>query len=436
MQTIKRERKRYQKDTAPADDIITLIHLVRQNPALYNYKLEPNQRRRIDVLNGWTEIAAQIGNRYTVEECRRKWKNLRDTYHQYRLRKPKPGDGLSKWRYAKELEFLSSIYQPKLKSQRHQNYLMDTQRSSLHDLGRSGNAATRLKEEHSDNDMVHHSSTAITLVNDDEAFILTAYEESVTDDVTTIDHGGHDDPSISSHMELTHDDDDVEDVQEIVKNEHGSSLDDGTGTEVHYEEVCMYEEAGNGPSVDCETIIGAGGVVRSSSTDSKNFTTAHHHHHTHSTADSFTYSMNDFCIESIPHLPSASGGGVESGSASASSNSSVIGNPKLKNLTTSAIVTTPVVVSNNSNNNQNIAQQQTTTSSILQLQSPNSMAYNGQSREEELDLFFAFLKQKMQRFSKEEITLMQVEFLHCVQKHEAERKYNGSGAGDASILHQ
>lgn len=60
---LERERKRYQKDTAPADDIITLIHLVRQNPALYNYKLEPNQRRRIDVLNGWAEIAAKIGSK-------------------------------------------------------------------------------------------------------------------------------------------------------------------------------------------------------------------------------------------------------------------------------------------------------------------------------------------------------------------------------------
>jgi len=39
------ERKRYHKDNAPTDDILTLINLVRQNPALYNYKLQPNQRR-------------------------------------------------------------------------------------------------------------------------------------------------------------------------------------------------------------------------------------------------------------------------------------------------------------------------------------------------------------------------------------------------------
>ncbi|XP_067639966.1 uncharacterized protein [Eurosta solidaginis] len=430
MQPIKRERKRYQKDTAPTDDIITLINLVRENPTLYNYKLQPNQRRRIDVLNGWADIASQLKDKYTVEECRRKWKNLRDTYHQYRLRKPKIGDGLSKWRYAKELDFLSNVYQPKLKSQRHQNYILDTQRTTLHDL-----ESARLRDsDHADNDMVHHhsSSPGITLVNDDETFILTTYEESVTDDVTTIDHSGEDGPSISADMELAHDDDD--DVQEIVKNEHCSSL-DVSGTEVHYEEVCMYEDAGNGPSVDCEQIIGNGGVVRSSSTDSKHYSTSHHHH-THSTADSFTYSMNDFCIESIPHLQAATGtGGGESGCGS--SNSSVIGGTKLKNLGTSTIVTTPVVVSSSSNN-QNLASQQqqqhNITSSILQLQSPNSIMYNGQAREE-LDLFFAFLKQKMQRFSKEEITLMQVEFLNCVQKREAERKYNGvDGGGDAAIL--
>ena len=49
---------------APTDDILTLIHLVRQNPTLYNYKLQPNQRRRIDILNGWAEIAAAIGSKF------------------------------------------------------------------------------------------------------------------------------------------------------------------------------------------------------------------------------------------------------------------------------------------------------------------------------------------------------------------------------------
>lgn len=59
------ERKRYHKDNAPTDDIITLINLVRQNPALYNYKLQPNQRRRPDILSGWQAVSQQMGSKYS-----------------------------------------------------------------------------------------------------------------------------------------------------------------------------------------------------------------------------------------------------------------------------------------------------------------------------------------------------------------------------------
>lgn len=57
------ERRRYQKDLSHNDDIITLINLVRDNPALYNYKLQPNLRRRSDILQGWAEIATKIGSK-------------------------------------------------------------------------------------------------------------------------------------------------------------------------------------------------------------------------------------------------------------------------------------------------------------------------------------------------------------------------------------
>lgn len=57
------ERKRYHKDNAPTDDIITLINLVRQNQALYNYKLQPNQRRRPDILSGWQAVSQQMGSK-------------------------------------------------------------------------------------------------------------------------------------------------------------------------------------------------------------------------------------------------------------------------------------------------------------------------------------------------------------------------------------
>lgn len=57
------ERKRYHKDNAPTDDIITLINLVRENPALYNYKLQPNQRRRPDILSGWQAVSQKMGSK-------------------------------------------------------------------------------------------------------------------------------------------------------------------------------------------------------------------------------------------------------------------------------------------------------------------------------------------------------------------------------------
>ncbi|KAH8421472.1 hypothetical protein KR009_008588 [Drosophila setifemur] len=245
------ERKRYHKDNAPTDDILTLINLVRQNPSLYNYKLQPNQRRRSDVLNGWQEVAQQIGSeysvagirsqkplflsnstysnpppdKYTVQEVRRKWKNLRDTYHQYRLRTPKCVEGrLSKWRYAKELDFLSTVYQPKLKSHRTAQSYESTSSSSIGGGGGGGGggnnntlpigAMLQLKQhvEDDEDEVVdddvqsdpdtgvegieritsHHSTSQITLVSDEaETFILTAYEEGVADDSVSQHHHQH-----------------------------------------------------------------------------------------------------------------------------------------------------------------------------------------------------------------------------------------------------
>ncbi|XP_065365879.1 uncharacterized protein LOC135958872 [Calliphora vicina] len=274
MENNTQKRRRYQKDLAPTDDILTLIHLVRQNPTLYNYKLQPNQRRRIDILNGWAEIAAAIGNKYTVEECRRKWKNLRDTYHQYRLRKPKMSDGLSKWRYAKDMEFLSNVYQPKLKSNRTQNYNTTPQDNLLHSVSESTDEHDHVVSQ----DMVHPN---IISVNDTDTFILTTYE-----DVTHDNDVSHEDPNMVSHSELNHDQNSMEDCVEIVKHEQHVTLDDdgNTGGEVDYEEVCLYEESGNTPSVDCETIIGAGAGTNSANSDDTKFQ---------------YIDANDFCIASM-----------------------------------------------------------------------------------------------------------------------------------------
>uniref|UniRef100_A0A1I8Q2F8 MADF domain-containing protein n=1 Tax=Stomoxys calcitrans TaxID=35570 RepID=A0A1I8Q2F8_STOCA len=466
MQNIK--RRRYQKDLAPTDDIVTLIHLVRQNPALYNYKLNPNQRRRSDILNGWANIAAAIGNRYTVEECRRKWKNLRDTYHQYRLRKPKIGDGLSKWRYAKDMEFLSNVYQPKLKSNRTQNFNATPQDNLLHSVSESNDEHDQVVHQ----DMVH---TGIISVNDTDTFILTAYE-----DVTHDNDVRHEDPNMS-HGELNHDNS-MEDCVEIVKHEQHNTLDDdgNTGAEVDYEEVCLYEESGNTPSVDCETIIGAPG--NSANSDDTKFQYIDTHDFCigsmnptrsqySSSASSVIGAASTLKLKNLPMvtsstpMPSTSSNNTLDSTTpcvTIAASSAVHIQQQLPELTPSP--TTPsggnAATSTSSSNSSvkpdsnsllttNTHQQHQTQTQSQQQQPPPSYSSNHNSsssnnnnnnnkvgtytlsskcpvadycnhQREECDLFFDFLKKKIQRFPPEEITSIQVEFLNCVLRREAE----------------
>lgn len=361
-----------------------------------------------------------IADKYTVQECRRKWKNLRDTYHQYRLRKPKVGDGLSKWRYAKDLDFLSNVYQPKLKSHRlkyDQNFGIDamTTQGSLTEMHPT-------HEQHDDEDddgsgIVHNPD--ITLVSDDaETFILHAYEESVNDDVA-IDHdnGGHDDGEMSVDIH----DDNVEDVEEIVKQEHViSSLDEdgATGAEVDYEEVCMYEEAGNAPSVDSETIIATGsGIGGSSPNDSK----------------AFQYiNTTEFCIEPVTisshsHIP------CNNGSSSTGSNGGGLKQNIFKTIsvlapnpssTSATTVATTAAITSTANVSGNCGTIFGGNNNLMQLQPapavpPPSPQALTQTRDE-LDLFFDFLKNKMQRLPQVDITGIQIEFLNCVLRREAD----------------
>ncbi|XP_017051924.1 lateral signaling target protein 2 homolog [Drosophila ficusphila] len=545
------ERKRYHKDNAPTDDILTLINLVRQNPALYNYKLQPNQRRRSDVLNGWQEVAQQIGNKYTVQEVRRKWKNLRDTFHQYRLRTPKYIEGrLSKWRYAKELDFLSTVYQPKLKS--HRNTQSGYETSGGGGGGGSTNSTSlpigsmlHLKQQvvdddddevvdddgQSDHDTAtlssHHGASQITLVSDEaETFILTAYEEGVSDDTVSPHHHHHHhghhhqqqqhhhhqphhhhhhhqsqhDGSISSIelSQIAHDDDvvdDVDDDDDVVDHDgqvdivkHELEEDGATGAEVDYEEVCLYEEA-SGAHVDCE--MGVSDAVDGSSdvTHGKGF----HYIDAH-----------DFCISDIEPQPVrlssqhqfASSGASGNASNSVLAGGALVGDGKLKNLTlvtTTAASSAPsaggpsnrhdssastqhislvdvteatstsVTISSTPAISLNAATVTTTpaaalcnttsftstpTATILQLPALScggsgqplavSAAASSSSilvkeeelhqqhqvaqalaKRDELDLFFDFLKKKMQCFSKTQITHIQMEFLNCVSRQEA-----------------
>ncbi|XP_033172501.1 lateral signaling target protein 2 homolog [Drosophila mauritiana] len=547
MSSSTQERKRYHKDNAPTDDILTLINLVRQNPVLYNYKLQPNQRRRSDVLSGWQEVAQQIGNKYSVQEVRRKWKNLRDTFHQYRLRTPKYIEGrLSKWRYAKELDFLSKVYQPKLKSHRNTQISYETSGIGGAGVGVGGANSTTLPigamlhlKQHvvddddevmdddgqSDHDTAtlssHHGTSQITLVSDEaETFILTAYEEGVSDDTVSQHHHHHHghhqqehhhqphhhhhhhhhqsqhDGSISSIelSQIAHDDDvvdDVDDEDDVVDHDgqldivkHELDEDGATGAEVDYEEVCLYEEA-SGAHVDCEMGVGDAVDGGSDVTHGKGF------HY----IDAHEFCISDIepqTVRSSQHQFTASGGSGN-GSNSVLTGGTVVTDGKLKNLTL-VTTTSPAVGGGGLNNrhDSSVSTQQislvdvteatstsvtisstpaislnattvsttpaaalcnttsftsTPTATIIQMPSLNcgsgqplavsaaasssnnlikedeqhqqQQVAQALAKRDELDLFFDFLKKKMQCFSKTQITHIQMEFLNCVSRQEA-----------------
>ncbi|BFG02477.1 uncharacterized protein DMAD_01969 [Drosophila madeirensis] len=547
------ERKRYHKDNAPTDDILTLINLVRQNPALYNYKLQPNQRRRSDILTGWQEVAQKIGHKYTVQEVRRKWKNLRDTYHQYRLRTPKCIEGrLSKWRYAKELDFLSTVYQPKLKSHRTQNhYEASSATSTTLPIG----SMLHLKDHGDDDDdgdddgqsdtaMSSHHDAQITLVGDEaETFILTAYEEGVSDDTVSQHHEHHHhqhhhhqqqhhhhhhhhqsqhDGSISSIelSQIAHDDDvgdDVDEDDDVVDHDghvvdivkHEMDEDGATGTEVDYEEVCLYEEA-SGAHVDCEMGVSDGVDGSSDVTHSKSFhyidahefcisdiepqphqqsvsvavRSHHHHQYTGSCVNGSTTNsvlgggtvVSDGKLKNLTLVTTSAAAAAAAAAAQAvasrheqsisaqqislvdvteaTSTSVTISSTPAVSLNAAAVTTSPAASSAlcnttsyttptatilqlppltcggpalNSGVNPNgpcppLAISAASSSTLIKEEEQHSNAYHvarALAKRDELDLFFDFLKKKMQCFTKTQLTHIQMEFLNCVGRQEA-----------------
>lgn len=467
---------------------------------------------------------------------------MRDTYHQYRLRKPKVGESLSKWRYAKEMEFLSNVYQPKLKSLRGQHFI-NNHNHSLNSLATNNGIENNLnlhhhilkkhgrhEEDEDDNDdtddldphnhnhdhcQVNVSSQDIVsgdiiTVNETDAFILTAYDDVSHDNDISNDGSRLVGPGELSHH---HESSNLEICMDIVKHEQHNSLDNESSQhdgEVDYEEVCLYEETGNPSGVDCDSII-------SSAPNSSNGHHHQHHHnqHQHSNEPKFEYiSTGDFCIgtlnpvvtrctqfsnvtntnvmctsttstiklRTLSPICNNSTIPISITSASIDASTPTITIPQDNNITThsstpSGINLTPATVhlhpinelshvscitnaispvttatptasasssassSNCSTNKQTLE----TSNNVLQVPQasiitfppstaatictngapgatamavPANSLYYGQQRDE-CDLFFDFLKKKIQSFPPREITAIQVEFLNCVLRHEA-----------------
>lgn len=493
-----------------------------------------------------------------MEECRRKWKNLRDTYHQYRLRKPKVGESLSKWRYAKEMEFLSNVYQPKLKALRGQHFMnnhnhnnsfnlstvnngignnIDIHHQILKKIGNGDDEDEDDMEDTDDLDRQNHDhdhcqinvsaqdivNGDIITVNESDAFILTAYDEVSHDN--DVSNEGH---SLVGSGELRHhhESSNLEICMDIVKDEQHNSLDNENSHhdgEVDYEEVCLYEETGNPSGVDCDSIIAS----------APNLNNGHHHNHQHqhSGEPKFEYiSTGDFCIGTLNPVVTrcTQFSNVTNTSAMCTSTTSTIklralspicnnstdpisitpnaidastptitlpdnnvittlnSTPSEITLTSSTVhihpindlppvscitntispVMTPMASTSSSASSSNCSTNKPileTSNNVLQMPQasiitfppspattictngvpgagavampPNSVYY-GQQRDE-CDLFFDFLKKKIQSFPPREITAMQVEFLNCILRREAayaQRQQNSTNSNDLGTL--
>ncbi|XP_061888084.1 uncharacterized protein LOC133639037 isoform X1 [Entelurus aequoreus] len=85
-----------------------LIQAVFDYPQLYDVTLV-NYRQRESRASAWTDISVSLG--LPVDECKRKWKNLRDRYLKevrLEIRNKKQGEpSQSKWRYRQRMNFIA-----------------------------------------------------------------------------------------------------------------------------------------------------------------------------------------------------------------------------------------------------------------------------------------------------------------------------------------
>ncbi|XP_061783005.1 uncharacterized protein [Nerophis lumbriciformis] len=94
------------RQTTNMDD--KLIQAVFDYPQLYDVTLA-NYRQRESRASAWTNISDSLG--LPVDECKRKWKNLRDRYLKevrLEIRNKKQGEpSQSKWRYRQRMNFIA-----------------------------------------------------------------------------------------------------------------------------------------------------------------------------------------------------------------------------------------------------------------------------------------------------------------------------------------
>ena len=103
-----------EKNEAEQIETETLVELVRDKPHLYDPS-DSDYKNNFAKDNSWREIAEKLNA--PVDQAKKKWKNIRDTYVKSRTKLSKTTSGSaatsqSKWIYYDILDFLSDTIRP------------------------------------------------------------------------------------------------------------------------------------------------------------------------------------------------------------------------------------------------------------------------------------------------------------------------------------
>ncbi|KAI5638206.1 alcohol dehydrogenase transcription factor myb/SANT-like domain-containing protein [Phthorimaea operculella] len=87
-----------------------LIECVRAHECLYDQSVREYRKKHARA-TAWKKVAEEMNS--TASECKKHWMNLRNAYLHAVSRRRRPGNSISKWRYADEMSFLLPFFIPK-----------------------------------------------------------------------------------------------------------------------------------------------------------------------------------------------------------------------------------------------------------------------------------------------------------------------------------
>lgn len=95
------------------DDVLLLIQRVEQQPCIWDYSLRDHKNLNLRD-SAWRNIVMQFGDRYTVNDCKAKWTNVKTAYQRTRTNYLKTTSGqatsgaLPHWPYWSAMQFVGT----------------------------------------------------------------------------------------------------------------------------------------------------------------------------------------------------------------------------------------------------------------------------------------------------------------------------------------